>query len=527
MSTSILAALSSSSNGNGGSGNTTDNHNPPPPSSSNREFVEGWTLAQTLGEGAYGEVKLLINRQTGEAVAMKMVDLKKHSDAIMSVRKEICIQKMLQDQHILRFFGNRSHGHIEYIFLEYAAGGELFDRIEPDVGMPQHEAQRYFTQLLSGVQYLHQRGITHRDLKPENLLLDEHDNIKISDFGMATMFRCKGKERLLDKRCGTLPYVAPEVLLKPYHAQPADIWSCGIILVTMLAGELPWDEPSVQCQEFINWKDNDRWSTQTPWSKLDTLAISLLRKVLATNPSHRLTLDKIMAHKWCHMEFADNDRARDLVDSAAALEIRSPKAKRPRQMSSNHSGSNNLDDSISRNYCSQPLPVFRNDFEAPANPQEVDNLPAAAREHRLGFCFSQPAMLDDLLLCTQMNQTQSASQNLFQRLVRRMTRFFVSTRHDDTLKRLVATIEKLGYTYKICEDNLVVTISTIDKSKLNLVFKAHLIEMDGKILLDFRLSKGCGLEFKRRFIRIKQLMEDIVQKGPVTWPIAIATNCVP
>ncbi|TMW40931.1 hypothetical protein DOY81_013989, partial [Sarcophaga bullata] len=108
--------------------------------------------------------------------------------------------------------------------------------VEPDIGMPQHEAQRYFTQLLSGLQYLHQRGIAHRDLKPENLLLDEHDNIKISDFGMATMFRCKGKERLLDKRCGTLPYVAPEVLLKPYHAQPADIWSCGVILVTMLAG---------------------------------------------------------------------------------------------------------------------------------------------------------------------------------------------------------------------------------------------------------------------------------------------------
>lgn len=71
----------------------------------------------------------MINRQTGEAVAMKMVDLKKHSDAVLSVRKEICIQKMLQDQHILRFFGNRSHGNIEYIFLEYAAGGELFDRI--------------------------------------------------------------------------------------------------------------------------------------------------------------------------------------------------------------------------------------------------------------------------------------------------------------------------------------------------------------------------------------------------------------
>lgn len=65
--------------------------------------------------------------------------------------------------------------------------------------MPQHEAQRYFTQLLSGLQYLHQRGIAHRDLKPENLLLDEHDNIKISDFGMATMFRYLGTQLIIKK----------------------------------------------------------------------------------------------------------------------------------------------------------------------------------------------------------------------------------------------------------------------------------------------------------------------------------------
>lgn len=195
-------------------------------------------------------------------------------------------------------------------------------------------------------------------------------------------------------------------------------------------------------------------------------------------------------------------------------------------MSKHHSISSNpnIDDSISRNYCSQPMPVFNYNFETPAN--ATNNNPTAP-EHRLGFCFSQPAMLDDMLLCTQMNQTQSASQNVFQRLVRRMTRFFVTTRHDDTIKRLVATIEKLGYICKISDDNLVVTITTIDRRKLHLVFKAHVIEMDGKILLDFRLSKGCGLEFKRRFIKIKQLMEDVVLKGPVTWPIAIATNCVP
>lgn len=219
------------------------------------------------------------------------------------------------------------------------------------------------------------------------------------------------------------------------------------------------------------------------------------------------------------------DRSRDLVDSAAALDIRSPKAKRQRQMSSHYS-SHNMDDSISRNYCSQPMPIVKHDFEAPTDTQAA-NIHPAAQDHRHGFCFSQPAMLDDMLLCTQMNQTQSASQNVFQRLVRRMTRFFVTLRQEDTIKRLATTIERLGYACKISEDNLVVTISTVDRRKLRLVFKAYIIAMDGKILLDFRLSKGCGLEFKRRFIKIKQLMEDVVLKGPVTWPIAIATNCVP
>lgn len=227
------------------------------------------------------------------------------------------------------------------------------------------------------------------------------------------------------------------------------------------------------------------------------------------------------------------DRSYDLVDSAAALEICSPKAKRQRLQSSAHL-SNNLDDSISRNYCSQPMPTMRSDedFDVRSrnrhvNGQEDGDRQALVQEARLTYCFSQPAMLDDLLLATQMNQTQSASQNYFQRLVRRMTRFFVTTRWDDTIKRLVGTIERLGgYTCKVSDDG-VVTVSTIDRRKLRLVFKAHIIEMDGKILVDFRLSKGCGLEFKRRFIKVKLALEDILLKGPTTWPIAIATNSVP
>lgn len=139
---------------------------------------------------------------------MKMVDLEKHPDAKESVKKEVCIHKLLSHPNILKFFGKRTQGTIEYIFLEYAAGGELFDRIgnkqqqirwivikfyhahiEPDVGMETSAAQRYFKQILSGLEYLHSRGIAHRDLKPENILLDDNDAIKISDFGLSTLFR--------------------------------------------------------------------------------------------------------------------------------------------------------------------------------------------------------------------------------------------------------------------------------------------------------------------------------------------------
>lgn len=204
---------------------------------------------------------------------------------------------------------------------------------------------------------------------------------------------------------------------------------------------------------------------------------------------------------------------RDVVDGVV-----SPRGKR---LCSNQDLSSPLDDSTSRMCQSQPVPTITH--------TEVHGVEEAI-EARNGFCFSQPTMLDDLILCTQMNPTQSIgatqSNNPFQRLVRRMTRFFVSTKCDETLKRLSATFEKLGYSWK-CNDEAVITISTIDRRKLQLIFKANIVEMDGRILCDFRLSKGCGLEFKRRFIRIKQSLADIVMKGPVTWPIAIATNSVP
>lgn len=473
------------------------------------EFVEGWTLSQTLGEGAYGEVKLLTNATTGEAVAMKIVNLEKHPEARTSLRKEVCIHRMLTNPQIIRFWGHRREASLEYIFLEYASGGELFDRIEPDVGMPVWEAQKYFKQLLSGVEYLHGLGIAHRDLKPENLLLDEQDNLKITDFGLATMFRLQGKERLLEKRCGTLPYVAPEVLMKPYFAQPADVWSCGIILVAMLAGELPWDKAASDCPEYMAWKDGK--FTQSPWNKLDNMSLSLLRKILAPLPSSRSTIEQIKSHRWlCRRQTKNYVRP---VDSF-------PRPASKRLCSGSELSPGGSEEDVSRLCQSQPEP-----FALASSPSDAGH--ADERIPSAGFCFSQPAQLEDLLLSSQLHSTQpSCSQTSYQKLVKRMTRFFVKTDHDETLRTLTGLLEKCGYSWK---RNAMgdLTITTVDKRKMQLVFKANLIEMDNKILLNFRLSKGCGLDFKRIFVHIKNSLIEIILKGPVMWPIAIATNSVP
>jgi serine/threonine-protein kinase Chk1 len=202
--------------------------------------------------------------------------------------------------------------------------------------------------------------------------------------------------------------------------------------------------------------------------------------------------------------------SRDICDGLA-----SPAAKR---LKSNLDFYNtNPDDSHARMFShSQPPPSLSTDD---------GNADLLTVEARIDYCFSQPTMLDDLLVSSQINATQGsgACGNPFQRLVKRMTRFFVSTKCDDTIKRLTALIERLGWTWKINDDSSV-TISTVDRRKLQLIFKANLLEMDGQLLLDFRLSKGCGLDFKRNFLKIKGSKEisEIILNIPVNFSLATA-----
>lgn len=464
-------------------------------------FVDGWDFVQTLGEGAYGEVKLAVNRSTQEAVAVKILQLDKHAGAADSVRKEVCIHRMLSDKHIIRFYGHRKEGTIQYLFVEYASGGELFDRIEPDIGMSVSEAHRFFSQLIAGVEYLHVKGVTHRDLKPENLLIDDNDNLKISDFGLATVFRHQGKERLLGKCCGTPPYVAPEVLKrKEYHAEPADVWSCGIILVAMLAGELPWDEPTYSCKEFSDWLDKKMHLS--PWKKIDTTPLALLRRILTETPAKRYSIAQIKKDRWF--------RSKGVLGRVPSS---SPSMANMKRVCTGNDLSP-LPSGIYENI-SASQPVFQ--ANGSATPGE-GSIPSSVEDLVNAFSFSQPVHVDNMLLSSQLQCTPGGSQTPMQRLVKRMTRFFTNCGCEKTIKVLTSTLDKLSvYSWKKSCPNQV-TISTLDKRKNQLTFKANLLEMDNRVLVDFRLSKGDGLEFKKHFLKIKQKLPSIIVKGPPLMP---------
>ncbi|NWW90231.1 CHK1 kinase, partial [Rhynochetos jubatus] len=383
-------------------------------------------------------VQLAVNRRTEEAVAVKIVDMKRAADCPENIKKEICINKMLNHENVVKFYGHRRDGATQYLFLEYCSGGELFDRIEPDIGMPEPEAQRFFQQLIAGVVYLHSIGITHRDLKPENLLLDERDNLKISDFGLATVFRHNGRERLLNKMCGTLPYVAPELLRRPeFRAEPVDVWACGVVLTAMLAGELPWDQPSDSCQEYSDWKE--RKTYLPPWKKIDSAPLALLQKILTESPTARITIPDIKKDQWYSKPFRKGVK-RGRASSGAVADSPGGFSKHVQSDTDFSPVKSMLGEDKTTYSTSQPEPGTSGTLWD-SGATSIDQLVQ-------GISFSQPACPEHMLVNSQLLGTPGSSQSPWQRLVKRMTRFFTKLDADGSYCALREACEKLGYGWK-------------------------------------------------------------------------------
>lgn len=192
--------------------------------------------------------------------------------------------------------------------MELAEGGDLFDKIESDVGVGEDIAHLYFTQLISAVSYMHSKGVGHRDIKPENILLSAEGNLKIADFGLATLFQHNGVKKLCKTSCGSPPYTAPEVVTcdariarklgTGYSGDLVDIWSCGVVLFVLLAGNTPWDEPLDTSYEFHEYVTSNGRPDDELWQKLPGETLSLLRGIMQVEPEDRFSLAEIQRHPW-------------------------------------------------------------------------------------------------------------------------------------------------------------------------------------------------------------------------------------
>ncbi|XP_020272426.1 CBL-interacting protein kinase 8 [Asparagus officinalis] len=256
--------------------------------------VGKYEVGRTIGEGTFAKVKFAQNTETGESVAMKVLDratIIKHK-MVDQIKREISIMKLVRHPHVVRLHEVLASRTKIYIILEFITGGELFDKIVKHGKLSETDSRRYFQQLIDGVEYCHTKGVYHRDLKPENLLLDSQGNLKISDFGLSAL-PAQGV-RLLRTTCGTPNYVAPEVLShKGYDGAIADIWSCGIILYVLMAGYLPFDD--VDLGTLYSKIEKAEFSFPS-WFSLG--AKSLIQRILDPCPDSRIRMEEIKSDEW-------------------------------------------------------------------------------------------------------------------------------------------------------------------------------------------------------------------------------------
>ncbi|XP_062341846.1 serine/threonine-protein kinase MARK2 isoform X12 [Osmerus eperlanus] len=257
--------------------------------------IGNYRLLKTIGKGNFAKVKLARHVLTGKEVAVKIIDKTQlNSSSLQKLFREVRIMKLLNHPNIVKLFEVIETEKTLYLIMEYASGGEVFDYLVAHGRMKEKEARAKFRQIVSAVQYCHQKCIVHRDLKAENLLLDADMNIKIADFGFSNEFTLGNK---LDTFCGSPPYAAPELFQgKKYDGPEVDVWSLGVILYTLVSGSLPFDGQNLkELRERVL-----RGKYRIPFY-MSTDCENLLKKFLILNPTKRGSLEQIMKDRWMNV----------------------------------------------------------------------------------------------------------------------------------------------------------------------------------------------------------------------------------
>eukprot|EP00056_Hartaetosiga_gracilis_P008254 m.117794 g.117794 ORF g.117794 m.117794 type:complete len:508 (+) comp12881_c0_seq4:2-1525(+) len=280
------------------------------PDQEHAKIKEKYTLERKLGSGMCGEVHLARDKSNGRKYAIKTISKKTYSQdgsyagpSNEQLLAEVDILLQMKHPNIIRIHDMVDTRTYLYIVLEFAAGGELFDRVVDTNGLGEEETKYTFMQLLDAVQCLHKKGVAHRDLKPENILLsskEKHALIKVTDFGLAKLI---GPRNFMNTQCGTPTYQAPEVLDTSKwengegYGFAVDMWSLGVILFILLVGYPPFsEERGISLNKQIIEGDYDM--PDEYWGLISDEAKDLVRKLILVDPKKRLSVDEALEHPF-------------------------------------------------------------------------------------------------------------------------------------------------------------------------------------------------------------------------------------
>jgi len=260
-------------------------------------FEAKYTMGKEIGRGGFSIVYEASSKETGEKVAVKVIDKNKQDDEqIVLLQREISIMRKLDHPNIVKLYDVFDEEKTISLVLEYVRGGELYDEIVKRGSFTEDDACKVIQQVLSATAYLHSNGIAHRDLKPENLLLNSVDKleVKIADFGLSKDFTMASA---MTTCCGSPSYVAPEVLQQGVYNDLCDVWSIGVILYVLLSGYLPF-YAETQDELFDKILSGQFSFRNKVWDDVTPLAKDLISKMLTLDESFRPSAAKCLEHEW-------------------------------------------------------------------------------------------------------------------------------------------------------------------------------------------------------------------------------------
>lgn len=477
-----------------------------------------------LGEGTFGIVRLAVNQKNNDRVAIKFIPKAVGSDAI---EKEYLLHKAASTHpNIIRMIG-RYEDHSGYFFvMEYAAGGELFERIEPEIGFGSQDlAHFYFCQLVDALESIHAKGIVHRDLKPENVLLDENGILKLADFGVSTLFMFRGERRKIKVRCGSELYMAPQVYsnIEPYEGELADIWSLGIMLFVMLFGKIPWDKPDQEsCGEFAEYCKNGITYLQVCNGKIlyqiDEQVFDLLAGMLSVDENGRLTLQQIKNHPWYKRSNILKDDSSNQVNQKLLMDLLT---KGPHVCIIQNQALPTSPDTTTK----QPefLPLSQPDhFASPLSQCKFSPSKASVISHAQlqNAIFSQPVQHNSGGAFYSQIQSQDiacpialehAALGLIDTNSLRLTRFYSSLPISSIIEHMSQILDAFLVQFKV-PSSFKIQFKTVDVRKCILTGEVVISPFGtDKQVIIFKKSRGDAIEFKRLFYAIYEAFQTTMQ----------------